>query len=105
MAIRDWNGDGKKDIVDEFFEYNIYKYCTKSNNSSGNTYYSGNKSYSGASGSSDGCLTSIAYIIAIVIVYGILMLFVPDEPDICGKIGCDRECWKDSNFCIFHDDY
>lgn len=105
MAFRDWNGDGKMDLVDDFFEYNIYKECTKNNVSSSNTYHSGNTSHSGTSESSEGCLTSIAYIIVIVIVYGILMLFVPDEPEICSKIGCDRECWEDSNYCIFHDDY
>ncbi len=26
MAIHDWNGDGKKDLVDDYFEYNyVYK--------------------------------------------------------------------------------
>ena len=27
MAFYDWNKDGKKDVQDDFIEYNIYKQC------------------------------------------------------------------------------
>lgn len=32
MAFHDWNNDGKKDIADDYIEYNIYKESTKNNN-------------------------------------------------------------------------
>ena len=28
MTIFDWNQDGKRDMQDEFLEYNIFKACT-----------------------------------------------------------------------------
>ena len=31
MAIYDWNKDGKKDMVDDFIEYQIYKDSMKQN--------------------------------------------------------------------------
>lgn len=46
MAFYDWNKDGKKDVQDDFIEYNIYKQST--NNASDN--YSG-----GSSGNNFGC--------------------------------------------------
>ena len=36
MAFYDWNHDGKKDVTDDFLEYQIY------NESTSNTNYSGN---------------------------------------------------------------
>lgn len=41
MAFYDWNRDGKKDMVDDYLEYNIYKESTKDNDSSN---YSGGSS-------------------------------------------------------------
>lgn len=32
MAFIDWNNDGKKDIADDFIEYQIYRQSTKNNN-------------------------------------------------------------------------
>ena len=32
MAFYDWNGDGKKDLMDDFIEYNIYKRSTENSN-------------------------------------------------------------------------
>lgn len=32
MALYDWNHDGKKDLVDDVIEYNIYKKCTENRN-------------------------------------------------------------------------
>ena len=43
MAFYDWNRDGKKDFVDDYIEYNIYKECTKDDNNS-NSYSSSNYS-------------------------------------------------------------
>ena len=31
MAFYDWNKDGKKDVQDDFIEYNIYKQSTQNN--------------------------------------------------------------------------
>ena len=33
MAFYDWNHDGKKDFVDDYLEYNIYKKSTGNNSS------------------------------------------------------------------------
>lgn len=41
MAFYDWNKDGKKDIQDDFIEYNIYKECTKDYNSNNYSENSG----------------------------------------------------------------
>ena len=41
MAFYDWNRDGKKDMVDDYLEYNIYKESTKDTDSSN---YSGGSS-------------------------------------------------------------
>ena len=51
MAFYDWNKDCKKDVQDDFIEYNIYKECTKdddSNNYSSSNY--SNNNYSNNSG-------------------------------------------------------
>lgn len=32
MAFYDWNKDGKKDFVDDYLEYNIYKESTNNSN-------------------------------------------------------------------------
>lgn len=40
MALYDWNKNGKKDMADNFIEYQIYKDCMKSskgNSGSGNS--------------------------------------------------------------------
>lgn len=42
MAFYDWNNNGKKDIQDDFIEYNIYKKCT--NDDSSNNYSNNNNS-------------------------------------------------------------
>lgn len=35
MALYDWNHDGKKDVSDDFIEYQIYKQSTNSNKEGG----------------------------------------------------------------------
>ena len=35
MAFYDWNHDGKKDLVDDYLEYNIYKESMKNSDSTG----------------------------------------------------------------------
>jgi hypothetical protein len=32
MALYDWNKNGKKDMTDDFIEYQIYKDCMKTSN-------------------------------------------------------------------------
>lgn len=61
MAFYDWNKDGKKDIWDDFIEYNIYKQSTKDNS---------NKNYNNSGGMStlgSGCATVISILIAAAI--------------------------------------
>lgn len=36
MAFYDWNKDGKKDVQDDFIEYNIYSESMKNNNGNSN---------------------------------------------------------------------
>lgn len=65
MAFYDWNKDGKKDVQDDFIEYNIYKQSTE-NNGKNNYNNSGSISNIGA-----GCAT----VISIFIAAGILSIF------------------------------
>ena len=62
MALYDWNKDGKKDVQDDFIEYNIYKQSTQNNN-----YRSGG----GMSNFGAGC----AAVVSIFIAAGILSIF------------------------------
>lgn len=65
MAFNDWNKDGKKDVQDNFIEYNIYKQSTQNNR---------NKNYNSGGGMSSfgaGCAT----VASIFIAAGILGLF------------------------------
>ena len=64
MAFHDWNNNGKKDFVDDYIEYNIYKESTGSDN---NSFGSG-----ATPGNGEGCVTSICMIIAIIVVYSLL---------------------------------
>ena len=65
MAFYDWNKDGKKDVQDDFIEYNIYKQSTQNNNN--NNY----RSYGGMSNFGAGC----ARVASIFIAAGILSVF------------------------------
>ena len=67
MAFYDWNGDGKKDLVDDCIEYTIYKNSTE--NKKNNYSNGGGISTFGAI-----CGT----IITLVIAGGILMNICPD---------------------------
>jgi hypothetical protein len=65
MAFFDWNKDGKKDVQDDFIEYNIYKQSTQNNS---------NKNYNSGGGMSNfgaGCAT----VASIFIAAGILSVF------------------------------
>ena len=65
MAFFDWNKDGKKEVQDDFIEYNIYKQSTQNN--SNNNYNSGG----GMSNFGAGCAT----VASIFIAAGILSVF------------------------------
>lgn len=65
MAFYDWNKDGKKDVQDDFIEYNIYKQSTQNNNN--NNY----RSNGGMSNFGAGCAT----VASILIATGILSVF------------------------------
>ena len=65
MAFYDWNRDGKKNFVDDYIEYNIYKESTKDNynrNSYSSSNFS-NNSYSNNSGSGVWGWIAIVFII------------------------------------------
>ena len=59
----DWNKDGKKDVQDDFIEYNIYKQSTQNNNNY--------RSDGGMSNFGAGCTT----VASILIAAGILSVF------------------------------
>lgn len=63
MAFYDWNKDGKKDVQDDFIEYNIYKQSTQNNNNY--------RSNGGMSNFGAGCAT----VASIFIAAGILSVF------------------------------
>ena len=88
MAFYDWNHNGKKDIQDDYLEYNIYKKSTenKTNNSSSN---------------SSGCLTLI--LIGLAICFIISMFSQCSKPSVCAVPGCTSECTIDSKYCLEHD--
>ena len=92
MAFYDWNRDGKKDVQDDFIEYNIYKESTKSNDSN---------HYSGSSGSdSSGCLVVIAVIGIILFVANFFSSCTASK---CKVAGCTNECTSNSSYCLEHD--
>ena len=61
MAFYDWNHNGKKDVQDDFIEYNIYKQSTQNNNN--NNYRSGG----GISNFGAGCGTVITFVLSAAI--------------------------------------
>lgn len=44
MAFHDWNGDGKRDIFDDFIEYQIYKDINEEDDETDYSFSSSNKS-------------------------------------------------------------
>lgn len=87
MAFYDWNRDGKRDFVDDYLEYNIYKESTKN---------------SGYTSSSRGFLGKlfIAFIVFYIFIYLFGNLFEPERP--CMAIGCMEEHSGSSMYCIEH---
>ena len=74
MAMYDWNHDGKKDGIDNFIEYNIYKESTGQSNKS-----SYSRSSEGISGFG-AILSVIAGLVGQVIIYMALGVEVEDVP-------------------------
>ena len=89
MAFYDWNNDGKKDMQDDFIEYNIYK------NSTGKT---GNTSRNHSSG---GMSTFWAVICTIGILLFIGWIIGLSEPK-CAHSGCDNSPADGSSYCWLH---
>lgn len=89
MAFYDWNNDGKKDMQDDFIEYNIYK------NSTGKT---GNTSRNHSSG---GMSTFWAVICTIGILLFIGWIIGLAEPK-CAHSGCDNSPADGSSYCWLH---
>ena len=89
MAFYDWNNDGKKDMQDDFIEYNIYKNSTgKTGNTSGNH-------------SSGGMSTFWAVICTIGILLFIGWIIGLAEPK-CAHSGCDNSPADGSSYCWLH---
>ena len=84
MALYDWNQDGKKDFVDDYLEYNIYKESTKD------------------SGSSGGFLGKlfIAFVVFYIFIYLFGDLFESERT--CMAIGCMEDRSESSIYCIEH---
>lgn len=57
MALYDWNHNGRKDIQDDYLEYNIYKKCTEDNQSS-----------VGSSGGDTGCGLWFLIVVILIII-------------------------------------
>lgn len=92
MAFYDWNRDGKKDIRDDFIEYNICEQSSHNNNTS---------SYSEpSSNDNSGCL-------ALILFFGIVLLiaFVVTRctTSYCALDECAEECTEGSRYCLVHD--
>lgn len=87
MALYDWNQDGKKDFVDDYLEYNIYKESTKD---------------SGSTGSRGGFLGRlfIAFVVFYIFIYLFGDLFEPERT--CMAIGCMEDRSGSSIYCIEH---
>ncbi len=62
MAFFDWDGNGKKDIADDFIEYQIYEECTKDEDTPSN--HDASQSTSDTSGCS--CMLSVLGILFLI---------------------------------------
>ena len=45
MFKHDWNGNGRRDVVDEYIDYKIFEEITKKNNHSNNLYLHDDSKY------------------------------------------------------------
>ena len=87
MAMHDWNRDGKKDFVDDYLEYNIYKESMK------------NESY-GSSGTGFLGKLFIGFVIFYVFIYIFGDACTPNPA--CREFGCLEEQMDDSIYCREH---
>lgn len=87
MALYDWNHDGKKDFVDDYLEYNIYKESTKDGGSTGSSGVFLGKLF-------------IAFVVFSIFIYLFGDLFELERP--CAAIGCMEERSGNSIYCIEH---
>ena len=89
MAFYDWNHNGKKDVQDDFIEYNIYKKSTENNNNN----YSSNS----------GCSGTTIIIIAIILVILFIIGKVSEGNGTCMEIGClEERSSKNTLYCSEH---
>ena len=87
MAFYDWNRDGKKDLVDDYLEYNIYKESPENNSS--------NSSSCGFFGK-----LFIGFVVFYIFIYLFGDLFEPAKS--CMAIGCKEDCSGSSIYCTEH---
>ena len=76
MAMYDWNGNGKKDMADDFIEYNIYKECTGKHEDTG--YY--RSSHKGGISTFGAILATILGLVVQAVIYYIFGVNVEDVP-------------------------
>ena len=69
MSLYDWNGDGKKDLSDDYIEYNIYNEVMNDDDENSSSSYSHDYQ---SSGSGSGCLT---WIVSIFVMYILAKIF------------------------------
>ena len=73
MAFYDWNKNGKKDIQDDWLEYNIYKKSIEKDDTN-SSYNSSPKRYSGnLSESFPGCAWVVIIVIAVLAIISALI--------------------------------
>lgn len=89
MAFYDWNNDGKKDMQDDFIEYNIYKNSTGKTDNTSRNHSSGGMSTFWAVICTIGILLFIGWIICLA------------EPK-CAHSGCDNSPADGSSYCWLH---
>ena len=84
MSFYDWNHDGKKDFVDDYLEYNIYKESTE-NNSSGSGFFG---------------KLFIGFVVFYIFIYFFGTFFESEKT--CMAISCMEERSGSSIYCTEH---
>ena len=96
MAIYDWNHDGKKNIQDDFIEYQIINNSTDKDSS--------NVSRGKANGNTSYGVKIIGFIVFIGIICLIGLIMYASEPK-CIESGCNNKQVPGSNYCHIHKMY
>ena len=96
MAFYDWNHNGKKDIQDDYLEYNIYKKSTENNQN--NSY----NSYPKKSSNTWGTVGAAAFVIAFLYLFAWFGNTFGGNNK-CMEIGClEKRKSRDTLYCSEH---